>query len=118
MLDAARSQLREIVRTIPVCAPLPNIAAHIVKAKAVRRERFDWRSALVAVFHAVLPGKTALPDVRRPLAIRLQLVAPCEPLSIQPAARRKFKLGFGRQTLACPLRISPPIFSPHLRDPL
>src|SRR5262245_12802246 len=87
-------------------AELPDIAAHVVEAEAIRREGADGRRALISVFFPVLPRKASLPDVCGPLAARLQLAAPRIAVAIQATARREFKLGFGRQSLVRPLRVS------------
>ena len=55
--------------TIPVGAPLPDVAGHVVKAIAVGRERFHRRSAGVAVAEGVLVGEASLEIV----ALRLRL---------------------------------------------
>src|SRR5262249_29003321 len=103
--DALFGKLFEVIGPIPIRTPLPDIAAHVVEAEAVRRERADGRCPLIPVLFAVLPRKASLPDVRGPLAARLQLVAPRIAVAIQAAARREFKLGFGRQSLARPFRV-------------
>src|SRR4051812_36024673 len=46
---------------IPVAAPLPDVAGHVVQAIAVWRKRLDGRGAHVAVGRRVLVRKLALP---------------------------------------------------------
>src|SRR5688500_14480822 len=48
-------------------------------------------------------GKVSLMTVRHPLAAALEVVAPGEDLSAQPAARCELPLGFSRQPLGRPL---------------
>src|SRR5262249_49974285 len=51
------------IALVPVRAPLPDVAGHVVEAVTVRRERLDRGGALVAVLDRVAVGKLALPDV-------------------------------------------------------
>src|SRR5262249_24757266 len=66
-----------VIRVVVVLTPLPGIAAHVVEAVAVWRERLDWGQALEPVGAAVLLGELALIRVRVPLAaVALLRVAP------------------------------------------
>src|SRR5262249_15573254 len=77
---------------IPIGAPLPHIAGHVVEAVPVWRVRFHRRRPLVAVLHGVLVGNRALPDVALGMLLGERLIAPDVRLSIQPAAGRTFPL--------------------------
>src|SRR5204862_4092228 len=99
-LDVARVPYREVVGR-----PLPDVAGHVVKPVAVRRERPDRRGAFVPVELQVLPGKLALPGVRHRLSAGEVLVAPTEDRTVQPAAGGVLPLCFGRQPFARPRRV-------------
>src|SRR5581483_2876971 len=97
----------------PVGTPLPDIARHIVKAVTVRREAAHRRAPLEAVFTGVETGEAisfirenSLPPVGDRPAAGPQFIAPDKLFSNQPAARRVFPLGFSRQPLPRPPRIS------------
>src|SRR5689334_7513283 len=107
-----------IIFTKPVSAPLPYVAGHVVQAIAVRRKCANRRASYEAVGSQVMRRKNALPAIRQILAFRIQLIAPGIFFPGEPAALGIFKLGFGRQTLARPLRISRRIIPGNLRDRL
>src|SRR5262249_12589955 len=58
------------VDLIPVAAPLPDVAGHVVQAVAVGREGLHRRGALVAVPGGVLPRELPLPAVALRLLLR------------------------------------------------
>src|SRR5439155_8549487 len=89
----------------PVRRPLPDVAAHVVEAEAVRRKARDRRGALVAVELEVLPGELALPGVCSWHAAREVLVPPGEGGAVQPAARGALPFGLGRELLPAPGRL-------------
>src|ERR1700692_2700698 len=95
-----------VLRGVPVGGPFPDIADHVVDAVAVRRECVHWRRSLVAVEREVLVRECALPSVGHLAMAGREFVTPGELGAIETAARRKFPLGFGRQYLAGPLRVS------------
>ena len=105
-----------VLRRIEIGGPFPDIADHVVDAVAVRRKCGHRRSALEAVLVVVLVRKLALPGVRHVLAARRELVAPREFRAVEPAARGELPLGFGRQFLAGPLRVSLRIGEGHMHD--
>src|SRR5262245_23770226 len=61
---------------VPVAAPFPGVAGHVIKAVAVRRVGFHRRGPLVAVLGGVAPGELTLPDVALRLLLGKRLVAP------------------------------------------
>src|SRR5262249_46618950 len=62
--DGARgSQLRVVIRPVPITAPLPRVSGQIIKPVTVRRELCDGRQAGEAVFTSVLRGKLPLKRV-------------------------------------------------------
>ena len=85
------------VRPVPVGAPFPDVAGHVEKAIAVRRELRHRRHAGKAVFTGVFQGELALEGVGHPLAAGPKLIAPGIGLSGEPSARREFPFGLGRQ---------------------
>src|SRR5262249_4516914 len=91
---------------VPVAAPLPDVAGHVVQAVAVGRERLHRRGALVAVPGRVLPRELALPAVALRLLLREGLVAPGVGLAFQTAPGGELPFRLGRQSLPGPLRIS------------
>src|SRR5439155_4814378 len=102
-----------VIRAIPIATPFPDVAGHVVKTVAVWRKRFHRCDAFVTVFARILHWKFSLPRVGHPFSAGTKIIAPDVRFSLQPAARRKFKLRFGRQTFTCPFRIS---FCVRVRD--
>ena len=98
-------ELLIIIRAIPIAAPFPNVAGHVVKAIAVRRELRDRRDTDEAIFACILNRKLSLVV----LAIHLPSGLNSSPHDVglprQTSARREFKFRFGWQTFARPLRI-------------
>src|SRR5204862_3436516 len=92
----------------------PDVARHIVEAVAVRRETRYRRGSPESVGLAVIVGKTTLPDVRHPAAVRRLLIAPAVRFPIQPAPRRMFPFRFRRQSFARPLRIDQGVKPTHV----
>lgn len=84
--------------------PLPDIAAHLVKAVAIRRVGADWRRAQETVLQRNAMRKLALPDVAGPGIARTDLVAPGVKGSFKAAAGGSFPLQLRRQACARPLR--------------
>src|ERR1700676_4129853 len=86
----------------PVTSPFPHVARHVIQTVAVRRERSDRGSPLIAVLEQVLPGKLSLPTVGHRLAAGRMLIAPRIFLSIKSATSSKLPLRFGRKFFSCP----------------
>src|SRR5438874_13722277 len=49
-----------VVRTIPIAAPFPDIAGHVVRTVAIRRKRFHRRDAGVSIFNRVFHWKFSM----------------------------------------------------------
>ena len=98
-------QRRVSVGAVPIAAPLPHVAGHIVEAVTIRRILRDGCKALKTVFAlvAILHGEIALINVRLPLAAGLQLVAPRIRFAGKAATRGEFPFRFRGQGFACPL---------------
>ena len=60
----------------PIRGPFPDIADHVVKTVAIRRERTYRRGMLVTVEGLVFSGKVTLPGIRHMAAIAGEFVAP------------------------------------------
>src|SRR5262245_29113676 len=58
-----------VLRFIPICGPLPDVADHVIDSMAVRRICTNGRCSFVSVFTSVLPWKFALPEIRHRFAI-------------------------------------------------
>src|SRR5207244_7763123 len=101
---------------IPVGAPLPHVAGHVVEPVPVWRVRFYRRRPFEAVLHGVLVRKRALPNVALGMLLRERLISPDVGLPIQPAAGRKFPLGLRGQAFSCPARIGDGIVPGDLDD--
>src|SRR5437868_4793904 len=86
----------------PVGAPLPGVAAHVVEAEAVRRERINGGGAVVAVIERVVRWERAVPDVASLLAAGRQVIPPRIALLFEAAARGVLPLRLRRQALAGP----------------
>src|SRR5689334_2585567 len=85
-----------VARLVPVRRPLPDIPDHVVEAIAVRRERPDWRGALVAVGLQVLVREGPLPGIGHLPAAGDEFIAPGEFGAVAAAARGELPLRFGR----------------------
>src|SRR4029078_3736980 len=72
-------------------------------------ETLDRRGALVSVQLQVLPGKLALPGVRRRLAVRKVLVAPGERGTLEAAPSGPLPFSFRGAPLLLPGRRRPPL---------
>src|SRR5215813_5302464 len=114
--DALRRELLEIIGPVPIRAPLPDVAGHVIKPEVIRRKRGDRRRSAVTIFDGVLRREASLIDVRHPFTAGLQFVAPGIKFSVQPSARGEFEFGFGRQPLAGPLRISVGVLPRDVND--
>ena len=75
-------------------------------AVAIGRKRMNWRRTSAAIVGCVVIGKVALPDVAAVFARRCQFITPRIDGLLQPAARRHFPFGFGRQPCPRPLAVS------------
>src|SRR5262249_14322571 len=104
------------IALVPVRAPLPDVAGHVVEAVTVRRERLDRGGALVAVLDRVAVGKLALPDVALRPRLGERLVAPGVPLVVQAAAGGELPFRLGRQALAGPLRVGDGVVPRDVHD--
>src|SRR5215211_1364439 len=65
-----------VIRAIPIAAPFPYVAGHVVKTVAIWRKRFHRRDALVPVFARIFYGKFSLPRVRHPFSAGTKIIAP------------------------------------------
>src|SRR5262245_28513679 len=101
---------------IPVGGPLPDIADHVVEAKAVRRKRTDRRGALAASALAAFVRKHAIPGVGHAPAAGHELAAPGILRAIEATARGELPFRLGRQPLAGPHRIGLGIGKSDLHD--
>src|SRR2546425_5689258 len=90
------------VDLIPVAAPLPDVAGHVVQPVAVGRESLDRRGAFVAVGSGVLVRKLALPEIGMNVGVGRLVIAPDVGFIVQSAARRELPLSLSRQALAGP----------------
>src|SRR5947207_4936706 len=65
-----------VIGAIPIAAPLPNVAGHVVKAVTIRRKRFYGCNADIPIFGHVFHWKFSLPSVRHPFSTGPKFVAP------------------------------------------
>src|ERR1700694_2729528 len=91
---------------IPIAGPLPDIADHVGKTKAVRRKRIDRRGARVSIACEIVAREFALPGIGHVTAGWREQIAPRKLGLIETATRSVFPFGFGRQLLAGPGRVS------------
>src|SRR5215510_449465 len=105
-----------IIWPVPVGAPLPDVATHVVEPEPVWWKRRHRRCPGVAVVAAILHRELSLPCVSDGSASRLQLVAPWIAISIEASARGEFEFRFCGQTLAGPLRIGQCILERDVHD--
>src|SRR5215470_2080819 len=89
-----RTRLRQhgvIIRPVPVGAPLPDVATHVVEPEPVWWKRRYWRRPGVAVLAAIFHRELPLPGVGDGSAARGQFVAPWIEISIEAAARSELE---------------------------
>ena len=109
-LAAGELEPGQAVRAVPIGAPVPDIAAHIVQAVAIRRESGHRRGAGVAVRAGVLDREGAGPGIGAEFPVGLEVIPPGEALVREPATGGVLPFGFGRQALAGPLRVGGGVF--------
>src|SRR5664279_2850572 len=80
---ALRDQRCVVVGAIPVAAPLPDVARHVVKAVTIRRKLRDWRDPGKTVFAGILYGEASLICVSHVFAAGPELITPDVELSAQ-----------------------------------
>ena len=88
---APASRIKSAV--VPVFTPLPNIARHVIRARAVRLEGLHGRGALVPVRGADPERERPRPGVALRLLRRQRLIAPDVKLPVQSAPRHELSLG-------------------------
>src|SRR5260370_21737901 len=84
------AELRIIVGPVPIAAPFPNVAGHVVKTVAIGGKFRDRRDPGKTIFASVFHWEFALPGVGHPFSSGTKFVAPSVGLSRQPATRGKF----------------------------
>src|SRR5271157_5705238 len=57
---AILGKLFEIIGAIPVAAPLPDVASHVVEAVAIGGKRFHWRDIREAILAGILDREYSL----------------------------------------------------------
>src|SRR6184192_3976456 len=65
-----------IIRAIPIAAPFPNVAGHVVKPVAIRGKGLHRRDAGVTIFACIFHRKFSLPRVRHPFSAGTKFIAP------------------------------------------
>ncbi len=108
--------LAVVVRREPVAAPLPDVARHVVEAKAVRCEGVDRSRPGVAVSAGVVIRELALEHVHHLDAVRFEVVTPGERATFLAAARGVFPFRFRRQPDARPLAVGDGIVPGDMDD--
>jgi hypothetical protein len=99
-----------ITRMVPVGAPFPDIAGHIVQSESIGGEGADRSGADEAVGRGVLVGEVPLPDVALPAPAAGAVVTPDERLAVESTAGGVFPFRLGRQALAGPAGVGVGIF--------
>ena len=87
--------LHEGVRAVPIAAPLPDIADHVVKLVAVWRKRFNRGCSCKAVSSGVAIREISLPGIGHVFSIDGIGVAPGKFLLFESAARGELPFGLG-----------------------
>ena len=83
--------------------PFPDIADHVVQAKAVGGKAANGRRALPSVKQQIGIGKLPLPIIGEYGSTGRKFIAPGIVRAVQPAARCIFPFGFGRKCFTCPM---------------
>src|SRR5215471_7708538 len=65
-----------VIRAIPIAAPFPNVAGHVVQAVTIWRKGFHRGDAGETVFARVFDRKFSLPRVGHPFSLRTKFIAP------------------------------------------
>src|SRR5581483_1708460 len=94
-----------IIELIPVAAPLPDVARHVIQSVSVGGEGTDRGGAVEAVLLVVGIGEIPLPVVAHPLLAGVEFIAPAVGFAIEAAASRKLPLGLRGQALVRPLAV-------------
>ena len=115
---ASRRTLREriSIRSVPIGAPFPRIARHIVEAVRVSRKRSHRRDPAKAIVLGIFVRESAFPNVGHPTAVDREIVTPRVACARESAAGGKFPLRFRGQPLARPGRISGGILISDVQD--
>src|SRR6476660_9014769 len=70
------SQSLVIVRPVPIAAPFPDVASHVVETITVGRKTFDRRDPGKTIFACVFHREFPLPGVGHPFPVRTEFVSP------------------------------------------
>ena len=82
---AGFGQLRVVIRPIPIAAPLPDVARHVVKAVTIRWKFRDGRDTGETVVGLVLHREFSLVSVRHPFSLRDEIRRPrCRSCPLDP----------------------------------
>ena len=94
-----------IVRPVPIAAPFPDVAGHVVETITVGRKALDRCNSGKPVFARIFHWKFSLPGVGHPFPVRPEFVSPDICFSRQTTARGKFEFRFGGQTFPGPFGV-------------
>src|SRR3954464_7778464 len=75
-----------VIRSIPIAAPLPDVARHVVKPIAVRGKLRYWRDSSKTVVARIFHREFALPGISHPFTVRPKVVSPSVRLIRKSAA--------------------------------
>src|SRR6266513_615235 len=65
-----------VIGAIPIAAPFPDVARHVVKTETVWWKRFHWRNTCITVFARIFHRKFSLPGVRHPFPAGSKFITP------------------------------------------
>lgn len=105
-----------IVRAVPILAPFPDIAGHVVEGVGIGGKRSDGGSVMETIGGRVFFGEQSLPDVGLPLTVREEFCAPGVGLLIEAAASGVFPFGLGGKLFSGPLGISECVLPADMDD--
>lgn len=90
---------------VPIGAPFPDVAGHVVEPVAVGWEGCDGGAQDEAVGCEIVIGEFALPVVAGDFGLVEEVVAPGEVCVGEPPAGCEFPFGFGGEPFSGPLSI-------------
>src|SRR5690606_2895880 len=101
---------------IPVAAPFPYIACHVVEAIAIRRERCNWSSLYETILLCILVREDSFPTVGLCFVCVHVFISPGVDVTCETSSCSPFPFGFGGQSLACPFAVGHRIEPAHVHD--
>lgn len=113
---AAGVESRVVIVSVPIAAPFPHVATHVVKSKGVWSVLAGWGDACETIQGAIatLDRESALVDVRLVFLVELDLVTPSIQLAGFAASCCKLPFCFGGKSFVGPFGVSFSVLVGHM----